>query len=64
MTASGEPLLRTQLAVDTRAWEFLIDASKVSFDAMADFIAGAVTVRPRQNSQTRPAQPPLKSVSA
>jgi hypothetical protein len=64
MAATGEPLVKTQLAVDTQAWEFLIDTSKVAFDAMADFTSGTVVAWTLQNSQTRPAQPPLKSVSA
>jgi hypothetical protein len=64
MTATGEPLLKTQPEVDTRAWEFLIDTSKMSFDAMAEFTSGTVTPWPRQNSQARPAQPPLNSASA
>jgi hypothetical protein len=64
MTATGEPLLKTQPEVDTRAWEFLIDTSKVSFDAIAVFTTGAVVASTHQNSQPRPAQPPLNSVSA
>jgi hypothetical protein len=64
MTVTGEPALKAQREVDSRAWEFLIDTSKVSFDAMAEFTSGTVAARPCQNSQTRPAQPPLNSVSA
>ncbi len=63
MTATGEPPFKTQSAVDIRAWEFLIDTSKVSFDVMADFTSVSVTALPHQNSQTRPTQPPLNSVS-
>jgi hypothetical protein len=41
------------LAVDTRAWEFLIDSSKVSFDAMAVFTSGAVaTSTPSPSTQS------------
>jgi hypothetical protein len=64
MRTTGEPLIKTQLAVDTQAWEFLINTSKVAFDVMADLTSGTVTAWMLQNSQTGPAQPPLKSVSA
>ncbi|MBV8292178.1 MAG: hypothetical protein JOY55_10260 [Mycobacterium sp.] len=53
MTATGEPLSKTQPEVDTRAWEFLIDGSKVSFDAMAVFTSGAVaTSTPSPSTQS------------
>jgi len=42
MTATGQPLSKTQPDVDTRAWEFLIDTSKVSYDAMAVFTSGTI----------------------
>jgi hypothetical protein len=64
MTATGESLLKTQPEADTQAWELLIDTSKVSFHPMAAFISGTLAARTRQNSQTRPAQPPVKSVPA
>jgi len=64
MTATGESLLKTQPEADSRAWEFLIDTSKVSFEAVAAFTSGTMAARTRQNSQTRPAQPPVKSVPA
>ena len=35
VTATGEPLLKTHPDVDVRAWQFLIDTSKVSFGTMA-----------------------------
>jgi hypothetical protein len=44
MTATGEPLLKTHPEVDVRAWQFLIDTSKVSFGTMAVF-ASATTAR-------------------
>ncbi len=42
MTTSGQPVLTTQPEDDAPAWEFLIDTSKVSFDAIAVFAHGSV----------------------
>jgi hypothetical protein len=42
MTATSESPSKTQPEVDTRAWQFLLDTSKVSFDAMAVFTSAAV----------------------
>jgi hypothetical protein len=42
MTATSEQLSKTQPDVDTRAWEFLIDSSKMSYDAMAVFTSGTM----------------------
>jgi hypothetical protein len=42
MTDSTEPLSNGQPDVDTRAWEFLINTSKVSFDIMAVFTSGTM----------------------
>ena len=53
MTATGEPLLKTQPEVDTWAWEFLLDTSKVSFDAMGVFTSGTVaTSTPSPSTQS------------
>jgi hypothetical protein len=50
MTATSEPLSNTPPEVDTRAWEFLIDTSKVSYDAMAVFTSSTM---PASTSQSR-----------
>ena len=64
MAVTDEPALTARCTADTRAWEFLIDTSKVSFDSMAVFTSGTLATWPRQNSQPRPGQPPLNSGSA
>ena len=41
MTTDGQPLLSTDPDVDARAWQFLTDASKVSFGAMTSLTSPA-----------------------
>jgi hypothetical protein len=53
MAATGEPLLKTQPEVDTWAWEFLLDTSKVSFDTIGVFTSGTVaTSTPSPSTQS------------
>jgi hypothetical protein len=53
MTDSIEPLSKAQPDVDTRAWEFLINTSKVSYDIMAVFTSGTMPASSTSRGRNR-----------
>lgn len=58
MTATDKPAVKARCEADTRAWEFLIDTSKVAFDSIAVFTSETLATWGQQSSQ-----PPLNPVS-
>jgi len=55
MTATaGQPLLVSSPDVDGRPWQFLIDASRVSFGTMTSFASSPVTATSVPSFSTAP----------
>lgn len=52
-TTAGQPLLVSNPDVDGRPWQFLIDASRASFDTMTSF-ASPTTATSAPSSSTAP----------
>ncbi len=53
-TSAGQPLLVSSPDVDGRPWQFLIDASRVSFGIMTSFASSPTTATSVPSSSTAP----------